>query len=584
MDNFLDTESPSIPSDENLFKSTALTEAALMGVYATMTDTYIYGQKLCVNWQGASDVEVGSGAFSTENYNSTLRDEGAGNFYDDNYNRNTRWDKLYYLAESATTIVDGIRRSPLMQSTSDKAAMRRYLGEALALKALGYFELIRYWGDVPYKEHASESGLGNVYIGKVDRDIVYNYIIEDLKEAIEYLPWMGEESYTVERMNKGFAKGLLAKVALFAGGWSVRDGNQFPDLDVEHHPTIPEMNGYFVGRPKNWKDYYELAAKQCAEILGATDNPHELDPSYENIWSTVNHLEYNKYNENLFEVAFGEGQNGDVGATMGYNLNRGVFNTTQGMGGAGYAATTAYYFYSFDPADTRRDVTCVFQEYINENGKNKEVIRCNPLGVACGKWRWYWMTDNYMKVRFPKANSRIATGINWILMRYSDIYLMFAEAQNVLTGPDAVSPIAGMSPRQALEKVRERAFGTAAYPSPPAIFEAYFESDSITLTITMFSFPVATSFTFIQVVPTFTPVTKPFSPTVAISSFSDSYWKSLSSSLSSLNTLKLYFGVICICFAPFTLTVISGSSAYDESFPIFTGTLLFVFVFTDAVP
>ena len=67
------------------------------------------------------------------------------------------------------------------------------------------------------------------------------------------------------------------------------------------------------------------------------------------------------------------------------------------------------------------------------------------------------MTDNYMKVRFPKANSRIATGINWILMRYSDIYLMFAEAQNVLTGPDAVSPIAGMSPRQALEKVRERA-------------------------------------------------------------------------------------------------------------------------------
>ena len=462
MDNFLDTESPSIPSDENLFKSTALTEAALMGVFATMTDTYIYGQKLCVNWQGASDVEVGSGAFSTENYNSTLRDEGAGNFYDDNYNRNTRWDKLYYLAESATTIVDGIRRSPLMQSTSDKAAMRRYLGEALALKALGYFELIRYWGDVPYKEHASESGLGNVYIGKVDRDIVYNYIIEDLKEAIEYLPWMGEESYTVERMNKGFAKGLLAKVALFAGGWSVRDGNQFPDLDVEHHPTIPEMNGYFVGRPKNWKDYYELAAKQCAEILGATDNPHELDPSYENIWSTVNHLEYNKYNENLFEVAFGEGQNGDVGATMGYNLNRGVFNTTQGMGGAGYAATTAYYFYSFDPADTRRDVTCVFQEYINENGKNKEVIRCNPLGVACGKWRWYWMTDNYMKVRFPKANSRIATGINWILMRYSDIYLMFAEAQNVLTGPDAVSPIAGMSPRQALEKVRERAFGTGA--------------------------------------------------------------------------------------------------------------------------
>ena len=39
MDNFLDTESPSIPSDENLFKSIALTEAALMGVYAIWSET-----------------------------------------------------------------------------------------------------------------------------------------------------------------------------------------------------------------------------------------------------------------------------------------------------------------------------------------------------------------------------------------------------------------------------------------------------------------------------------------------------------------------------------------------------------------
>ena len=47
-------------------------------------------------------------------------------------------------------------------------------------------------------------------------------------------------------------------------------------------------------------------------------------------------------------------------------------------------------------------------------------------------------------------------------MRYSDIYLMFAEAQNALTGPDVLNEKANMSPRQALEKVRERAFGTGS--------------------------------------------------------------------------------------------------------------------------
>ena len=44
----LDTESPSIPSDENLFKSTALTEAAPMGVYATNDGhLYIWSETVC---------------------------------------------------------------------------------------------------------------------------------------------------------------------------------------------------------------------------------------------------------------------------------------------------------------------------------------------------------------------------------------------------------------------------------------------------------------------------------------------------------------------------------------------------------
>ena len=96
----------------------------------------------------------------------------------------------------------------------------------------------------------------------------------------------------------------------------------------------------------------------------------------------MNHLELNPYNENLFEVAFGEGQSGDVGATMGYTLGNGVINASRGMGGAGYASTTLYYFYSFDPEDKRRDVTCVFPSYEIVDGVAKETIRLNPLGLA----------------------------------------------------------------------------------------------------------------------------------------------------------------------------------------------------------
>ena len=129
--------------------------------------------------------------------------------------------------------------------------------------------------------------------------------------------------YNCERVTKGFAKGLLARIALFAGGWSIRDGNQFSDANVEHYPNLEnnpgmkEMNNYYVGRTKDWRKYYEIAEEQCAEIIGDPQNPHQLDPDYGNIWKTVCHLDYNPYNENMFEVANGLGYSGDIGSLMG---------------------------------------------------------------------------------------------------------------------------------------------------------------------------------------------------------------------------------------------------------------------------
>ena len=423
-DDFLETTSPSKLSSETVFKTPSMAKAAIMGIYGKMTDTYIYGQKLSVNWQGVSDIETNSG-FSTTGYNSTSSDSGAGNFYDDPYNTTTKWQTLYEFAELASTAVDGIRKSPIFETRA--AEMKPLLGEALTLRAMAYFELVKYWGDVPFKREASKSDLTNVYMGKTDRDTIYAGLVEDLTEAVNYLPWLksNAEYSTSERISKAFAKGLLAKVALYAGGWSLRDGNLFPNADVEHHPTIQEENGYYVGRAKNWRDYYQIAAQQTAEILGSSAHPHTLDPSYENIWKTVCNLQQNAYNENLFEVAFGLGNNGDIGSLMGYEVASNTKYGSRGFGGS-YVASQAYYFYSFDRDDSRRDVTLTWTSYASTN---KETMKTDALNVSFAKWRIYWMSPSYLALH-KTANSRIATGVNWILMRYSDIYLMFAEAQS----------------------------------------------------------------------------------------------------------------------------------------------------------
>ncbi len=463
-DDFLDTESPSIQSSEVVFENEGMARAAIMGVYTRLSDTYVYGQKMSVNWQGVSDIELASGFPSKTNTDKTS-DTGAANYWCDWYNRTVRWSSIFKLVELANASVDGIRNSDMLANNPEK--IQSYLGEALTLRSLANFELVRRWGDIPYKNNMSKSDLSNVYMGKIDRDSIYSAIVADLEEAIDYLPWVGEvPDYNCERVTKGFAKGLLARVALFAGGWSVRDGNQFADTNIERYPNtegnpgMEAINGYYVGRPKNWRDYYDIAAKQCAELLGDPTNPHSLDPDYGNIWRSVNGLKYNSYNENLFEVANGVGYSGDVGTLMGRAIDGGIGYGSRGFGGT-YVSTNGYYFYSFTPEDLRRDYACYFPSYGKTDGVNKESMRNDIMSVRLGKWNFFWTGDAYRDIA-STATSRTPTGINWIVMRYSDVYLMFAEAMNELNGPDAVHPSAGMSGRQALEKVRERAFGSGS--------------------------------------------------------------------------------------------------------------------------
>ena len=451
MDDFLSTSSSTSVGTDEVYESAVLTETAIMGIYSALPGAFASSMTI---WQGNTDIEL-TQYFDETGYNSSSGNIAPANYYDNENNSNTRWRDIYDCLELAKTAVYGIRNSQLAEDDPD--TMLPFLGEALTLRALVAYHLVCLYGDIPYDEDPSESDLSNVYIGKVDKDSILTWAIRDLQEAEEYLPWMGEGDYTVERVNRGFAKGLMARIALYAGGWLLHDSNTFPDMDHEMHADIEAVSGYYVGRRRDWEDYYAIAAQQCAEILASSDNPHQLDPDYEDIWETVTGLGYNSYNENLFEIGHGVGSTGDVGATTGYYVEAGSQYSSRSLGGM-YMGHQGYYFYSFTPGDTRRDVTCVWQQYTSDN---IEELSNSLISVNCGKWRIYWMSDTYLTL-FAEATSRISTGINWIMMRYSDIYLMFAEAQYTLYGTDVADDTAGLTARQALETVRERAFGSGS--------------------------------------------------------------------------------------------------------------------------
>lgn len=162
--NFLDTASPSEQSAQTIFENEGMAKAAVMGVYSYLGDTYVYGQKMSVNWQGNSDTDMSNGFM--ENPSSDKNgDSGPANFWADWYNKTTQWGNIFKLTELASTAVDGIRNSKLYEEGS--ITMKYLLGEALTLRSLAYLELVRRWGDVPFKDGIANSDLSNVYMGKI---------------------------------------------------------------------------------------------------------------------------------------------------------------------------------------------------------------------------------------------------------------------------------------------------------------------------------------------------------------------------------------------------------------------------------
>lgn len=427
--DFLDTYSPSKYDEITVFRSVSNAEDVLMGVYAMAADANMYAQRVSLNWSTNNDVEFVGASETDYNQNSN---RGVSNYYSTPGNSVLAWTNIYRLIERANLMIDGVENSPVMtEDTDNKKKMQMLLGEAYTLRAMAYYELVKHWGDVPFKKEPTLPDLSNVYLDKTDRDTIYDNIIADLLLAEQYVPWIGESGYTVERVTKGFIKGMIARISLSAGGYSLRD-----------------KPGYPMERRSDWRDFYELANRQTKEII--EKGVHQLNPSYINIWKNLNSLKFEtSFNENMYEVAMGLGQNGEMGYSVGVRF---YANPKYGYGNnTNVVNTSAYYFYSFDRNDFRRDVTVAKAMYSNSAGETKEVFQSNPLSYNIGKWDQRWMSQQWQALNLA-ANGKIGYGINWAVMRYSDVLLMFAETENELKGAPSAEA------KEALRKVRQRAF------------------------------------------------------------------------------------------------------------------------------
>jgi hypothetical protein len=431
-EKFFEYEPVSLFSDENVFNSVYYTRQAILGIYQLMTRDEGYSKRLSMYYAVDTDISMCSGNY----LDNGRRDIARYAANSGNTEIELPWRNLYVAIERANVCIQKIPESPLYTNGTGEEVeeMQRLLGEALTLRAIFYYELIRNWGDVPFKTSPSKAG-EEFNLPKTDRDSIYDYIINDLETAASLMPWRSEVP-SDERLTKGAVKGLMARIALARGGYSLRrEGG--------------------MQRGANHLGYYQIARDQCLEIIQSGE--HSLNPNFSNIFHT--HCERKldtKYGESMFEVGMGIYRSGEVGYYVGNRISE---QSRFGKADGGIRCIPTYYL-SFDSLDTRRDVTISLYQ-IDENDV-RQVMDFADTYIA--KWRREWILPV-----FPGSDKY--NGVNWVMLRYADVLLMFAEAENELNnGPTAAAA-------DALRQVRERAFrgNTDKMPAIPSDYNGFFE-------------------------------------------------------------------------------------------------------------
>ena len=436
----LNVESPSQMDIDMVYSSTEFATNAINGVYVLFGEDP-YSSRMMGVWMQNTDVEAMSTSATTgtnhRNVIWPLQSPGVVGFGD----IQKAWDNNLQAIERANQVRAGVDNSAIGQQDE----MQQIKGEATCLKAFRYYLMCNLWGDVPYYDVAAKWG-EEIDKPRTDKFVVYSRVLQQLVDIEPKMKFSDVNTGGIERMNRDFAMGLIARLALFRAGYGKTKDNQMKRadeyLDVQADSlsvTYTDMNGA-VKTAHTYTDYYQMAKDYCQKLISM--KPRDLYADYEQAF--LNEMNYSPENnaEVLYEVAFVMTYGGDVGWSLGVP-NTGTCQ--QGTTTAQVAVTPTYYM-SFADNDVRRDICC--SKFSHDSDTIKAAA---ATSIYAGKW------DRARAAKELGNTSSKGTGINFPLMRWSDVLLMLAEAENELNGPTAIA-------KEALTKVRARAFaGSPTY-------------------------------------------------------------------------------------------------------------------------
>ncbi|MCB9287238.1 MAG: RagB/SusD family nutrient uptake outer membrane protein [Lewinellaceae bacterium] len=415
--DFLEPDSISTFDTNYVFSNVDDARKGVNAIYVSF-DVDGFRSRLSNNMTGNTDIERQSG-WTSSGDRYQIWDLNA---LESNGDLRQMWNAAYTAIRDANIAIDGILSSGTLESGDAQTVKTMYqlLGEAYTLRAYWYSMLVYYFGDVPNVREAPKAG-NDFFLPKENRNVILSQVIQDMIDIEENMLWADELPYGIEQVNREYTLGMIARIALQRGGYYL----------------TPELN---MVRDGDYLEYYQIAKDYTQKLMTLKDRP--LPANYRQIFMNQCKFVSPVNEEILFEVPFAIG-NGDVGWNIGIDVEGGATASHNYGSGNNYMGIPVSYYYSFDTLDIRRDVTCAF--YKVNTDFVQEFCDGGVSNISQGKWSRHFL-DNP-----PGASSAKGTGINWPMMRYADVLLMFAEAENELNGPTGPA-------QDALRRVRQRAF------------------------------------------------------------------------------------------------------------------------------
>jgi hypothetical protein len=314
-------------------------------------------------------------------------DNGGGNEIHKNlYNSGTRLFDTFYT--NSYTLIDRANRviGNVPDIAMDGKLRDQIVGEAKFLRALAYFNLVQAFGDVPLVTAISNEVV-NVEVPRDPADKVYGQIIADLTEAEKVLPVKYTASGEIGRATTGAAKSILAKVYLTRKDWTNAAAKAKEVIDANSYSLVADYRDIFIPEKENGPEHIFSVQFSC--VL----------PQY--------------------------------GSAMAENFAI-YFSYPINLTGGSYQVVPAHAA-SYSPGDYRKTVTVIEEKTI----ANGTVVK-SRTGPHVDK---YWDAQ---------ACGASRARNNFIVMRYADVLLMYAEALNEGNGPTTES-------YAAINQVRARA-------------------------------------------------------------------------------------------------------------------------------